>query len=529
MQRALATDIDHTSGLRAMPFLFIAIGISLLMALSPAASAQEATPAATPDVPAAAETGALGEVLVSYDVAEMPRAPMTVRMLRITLAPGASVPMHTHPGVEFDYVESGTLTARPDGTMVTSVDGTETETSETQDLGVGSWVMFPEGTGMNLANDGEDDVVLLSAVVLSVGNDIETTITYTEAEPTDADFEGVSFVVLGDGLIQQFPEGSATITIDELTLGAGEPVSGFTGVAMLSKESGSFAFASTEGAVQVTRTASPQLQPNAIPGQEFELNDNDAAFFPAGYASFDRAESQDELVLVRLLIEPEGELASSPAVVTALATETAATDEGEPVTGDGIGVGAIIALNTETVNIRSEASTDSEIVDTFPAGTQFELTDGPVEGEEYTWYAVQGVGDLSTVEGWLVTDFMDVIEPAPEGAEQVDGDGSAGTQDEEDEVEEPAATPDEVEETDATPDEIEVGTIVTLTQDNVRVREEPNTGAFIINVFEAGTEMEVLDGPQVADGFTWYQVQLIDTDIVGWTAVDFLEAAEPAE
>jgi quercetin dioxygenase-like cupin family protein/uncharacterized protein YgiM (DUF1202 family) len=529
MQRALATDIDHTSGLRAMPFLIIAIGISLLLALSPAASAQEATPAATPEAPVAAETGELGEVLITHDIAEMPRAPMTVRMLRITLAPGASVPMHTHPGVEFDYVESGTLTARPDGTMVTSIDGTESETSETENLEVGSWVVFPEGTGMNLANDGEEDVVLLSAVMLSVGNDIESTIFYTEGEPTDADFDGVSFVVLGDGLIQQFPEGPATITIDELTLEAGEPVSGFNGVAMLSKDSGTLAFASSEGTVQMTRTANPQLQPNAIPGQEFELNDNDAAFFPAGYASIDRAGTQDELVLLRLLIEPEGELAGSPAVVTTLATETATTDEGEPMTGDGIGVGAVIALNTETVNIRSEASTDSEIVDTFPAGTQFELTDGPVEGDEYTWYAVQGVGDLSTVEGWLVTDFMDVIEPAPEGAPPADGDGSAGTQDDEDEVEDPAETPDEADEPDTAPDEIEIGAIVTLTQDNVRVREEPNTGAFIINVFEAGTELEVLDGPQVADGFTWYQVQLIDTDIVGWTAVEFLEVTEPAE
>ncbi|MDQ4044670.1 MAG: SH3 domain-containing protein [Chloroflexota bacterium] len=541
MQRASATDIDHTISLRTLSIVLATLSVSLLLAIAPATQAQEsspvvdATPAASPEA-VAVETDMLGDVLMSYEFAEMPQAPMTARMLRITLAPGASVPMHTHPGIEFDYVESGTLTVATDGTIVTSIDGQQSETTETQTLPEGSWVMFPPETGMSLRNEGDEDVVLLSAVLLSVGNDVESTITYTEGEPTDADFEGVSFVVLGDGLIQQFPDGPATVAVDRLSVDAGEPVPGFGGVAMLSKESGSLAFEAIEGAVQVTRTDNPQLQPNAIPGQEFELNDNDAAFFSAGYETIQRPESQDELTLVRLLVLPEGDLAADPAVVTALATEAAATDDEEATdTGDGLGVGAIVALNIDAVNIRAEATTDSEIVDTFPAGTQFEITGGPVEGEDYIWYPVQGVGDLSSVEGWLVTEFMDVIEPAPEVAPQTDGDGSSALQEEAtgtpavadilEEVVETTETDGEAE----TADEVEIGATVQVTEDTVRVREEPNAGAFIINTYDTGTEMEVLDGPVQADGFSWYQVEVIETGVVGWTAVDFLEVVEPAQ
>ncbi|HEV2127190.1 MAG TPA: SH3 domain-containing protein [Thermomicrobiales bacterium] len=529
MQKALATDIDHTISLRAVPIVLVALIIGILLAFAPAAQAQgstpavDATPAASPEV-AAVGTNALGNVLMSYEFLEMPQVPMTARLLRITLAPGASVPMHTHPGIEFDYVESGTLTAVPNGTMVISVDGEQSQVTESQTLSEGSGVMYPPETGMSLRNEGDEDVVLLSAVLLSVGNDVESTITYTEGEPTDTDFEGVSFVVLGDGLIQQFPDAPATVAVDRLTVDAGAPVPGFSGVAMLSKESGSLAFEATEGAVQVTRTENPQLQPNAIPGQEFELNDNDAAFFPAGYETIQRPDSQDSLTLVRLLVLPEGDLAAEPAVVTALPTEVAATDDGEATNaGDGFGVGAIVALNVDAVNIRAEATTDSEIVDTFPAGTQFEITGNPVEGESYTWYPVQGVGDLSSVEGWLVTDFMDVIDSAPEGESQTDGDGSSGTQDEAE------ATPEAASALEAAGGEVEIGATVQVTEDTVRVREEPNAGAFIINTYDTGTEMEVLDGPVQADGFSWYQVEVLETGVVGWTAVDFLEVVEPAQ
>jgi uncharacterized protein YgiM (DUF1202 family) len=362
---------------------------------------------------------------------------------------------------------------------------------------------------MNLANESDEPLVLLSAVILSVGADTQSTITYTEGDPTDADFEGVSFVVLGDGLIQQFPEGGATVIIDELALAAGDPVPGYSGVAMLSKASGTLAFAAGEGMVQVTRTATPQLQPNAIPDQEFTLADNDAAFFPAGYAAIERPDSTDELSLVRLLIQPQGELAEAPATVTAIqAEQTTAT--GGPTSGDGIGIGAIVAVSEDGVNVRSEATTDSEIVDSFPAGTQFEIIGGPEEGESYTWYEVRGVGDLSDVEGWLVTDFMDVIEPAPAGEQQA----SSGTEG----ATPPAATP-------AAEGEFATGDTVVTTVESLRIRSEPSTEGEAINTLPLGAELTIVGGPEEAEDYTWYEVEVTDTGATGWVASDFLEAS----
>jgi quercetin dioxygenase-like cupin family protein/uncharacterized protein YgiM (DUF1202 family) len=514
MQRAFATDTHPTAGPRAKVIAIIAALAVLMLALAPATHAQESTPETTsPATPAAAPTGdSLGEVLIQHDVSEMPNAPMTVRLLRITLDPGASVPMHTHPGLEFDYIESGTLTTRSEGASVVSVGGQQSETTEPQTLSAGDWVHYPNGIGMNLANEGDEPLVLLSAVVLSVGADTESTITYTEGEPNDADFEGVSFVVLGDGLIQQFPSGGATVIVDELTVAAGQPIEGFAGVALLSKSSGTFAFAAGEGLVQVTRTATPRLEPNAIPGQEFTLADNDAAFFPAGFETIERPDSTDDVTFTRLLIQPSGEMAEAPASVTTIQAAATATEAQQP-TGDGLGVGAIVAVSADSVNVRSEATTESDIVDSFPAGTQFEIIGGPEEGEGYTWYEVRGVGDLSNVEGWLVTDFMDVIEPAPGGAQpSTPTPAASGT---------PAAGGTPVAE-----GEFQVGDTVTTTVEALNVRSEPSTSGEVVDQVFPGSGMEIVGGPEEAEDFTWYEVEVVDTGSTGWVASDFIEAAD---
>ena len=91
MHRAFADPTHPTAGLRVTAVaIFTALAV-LLLALAPAAGAQDASPEASP----AASPSADGNVLIQYDVETMPNAPMTVRLLRITLEPGASVPMHT--------------------------------------------------------------------------------------------------------------------------------------------------------------------------------------------------------------------------------------------------------------------------------------------------------------------------------------------------------------------------------------------------------------------------------------------------
>jgi uncharacterized protein YgiM (DUF1202 family) len=330
-------------------------------------------------------------------------------------------------------------------------------------------------------------------------------------------------------------------------------VPGYSGPALLSKAAGVFAISATEGAVQVTSSAMPQLQPNAIPDQEFTLADNDAAFFPAGYDTIERAEDSGIVGFTRLLIQPEGELANGVATVTTIqpdTTEVAATDD--VATGDGLGVGAVIALKEDAVNVRAEATTASDIVDTFPVGTQFELVGGPVEAEDFVWYEVVGVDNLADVQGWLVTDFMDVIEPAT-GVATGQDDGSAGTGDLAGTDDADASVVSALEGLDIDPDDaeadealsaldgldldgagaeetpppvtdIEVGAIVATVDENLRIRAEASTSGDIIIAVATGTQLEVIGGPEEAEDFTWYQVQLVDDPTVsGWVASNFLE------
>lgn len=543
MQNSSATGTPSLHGARTTPVLVAVLLLALSLMSVPSIAAQDATPgtgtpaAATPtsDATPAATPGAeavdtLGTVLMTHDFEEMPPAPLTVRLLRITLEPGASSPMHTHPGPEFNLVESGTLTANIDGTAIVGIGGESSEVTGEQSLGIGQWIMYPAGTGMNLINEGDENLVMLSAVIHPVGADVESTITYADGEPSPEDFEGVSFVVLGDGLIQQLPAGGATVTVDRLTVGAGEPIPGYSGPALLSKTAGDFAIRVGDGNVQVTRTATPQLQGNAIPEQEFTLADNDAAFFPSGYETIERSDDSGELVFTRLLIQPEGDQANAPAAVATIdtgSTETVETTDESP--GNEIGIGAIIAINEDTVNVRAEATTDSDIVDTYQAGTRFEIVGGPVEGEDYIWYEVVGVGDLSDVQGWLVTDFMDVIDAAPGGSVQQSDDGSSGSDGTQEESGQDIFDIDlsGIEESSAPPINLEVGAIVQTTEDNLRIRSDPNAGGDIIVAVPTGTGLEVIGGPEQADNFTWYEVQLTDDEEVsGWVASDFLEVVE---
>jgi hypothetical protein len=77
-----------------------------------------------------------------------------------------------------------------------------------------------------------------------------------------------------------------------------------------------------------------------------------------------------------------------------------------------------------------------------------------------------------------------------------------------------------------------VGTSVTTTDDDVRIRAEPNTDADILLALPAATQLEITGGPEEADEYTWYEVEVVNEDetVIGWVASDFLEVVEePAE
>ena len=76
----------------------------------------------------------------------------------------------------------------------------------------------------------------------------------------------------------------------------------------------------------------------------------------------------------------------------------------------------------------------------------------------------------------------------------------------------------------ARPGEIYIGAQVVAVTDGKRlnVRQAPGTDAAIVTRVEPGTQLEVLDGPRAASGYTWWRVKSPD-GTMGWTAENWLK------
>lgn len=506
----------------------IALVLSALSVAIPA-SAQEATPAASPQAspgatPQAGQTteSATLTPLIDFALNDFPPAPVSIRLLRITLAPGASSPLHIHPGPEFDLVESGTLTAVPDGDATVVRDGEEAAVAaEGESLAAGQLVVFPAGTGMSLINDGDEDLVLLSAVFHPVSEDVPST-TYPDGDPAADAFAGVSFTVLGDGIVQEFPQGGATVTLDRVTAQPGATLPASDGSALYSAVAGNFSIAVESGDVQVSRTADPGLRPNAAPEQEFSLAPGDGAFFPSGVTTISRTDQSDTVELLRLVATPSEAFATEPAAVTYLEAPAADTDTpSDGTTADTataeLGIGATVVTNTDAVNLREEPTTSADGVDQLGEGIELDIIDGPEDADDFTWYQVEVVGTDGPTTGWIVDEFI-ALPGSASG-------GSASATPEADAEETPVAsqqnTPDAEEQTFA-----EGATVVT-NDENVRVRDAASDGGDIVDAFPGGTEFVITGAPEEADGLTWYPVQAANDDsITGWIAEEFLDAGE---
>jgi hypothetical protein len=76
-----------------------------------------------------------------------------------------------------------------------------------------------------------------------------------------------------------------------------------------------------------------------------------------------------------------------------------------------------------------------------------------------------------------------------------------------------------------------VDDIAELTDNGVNLRSEPTTAggdATIVTTLNSGDQVQIIDGPTDADGYTWYQVMVLDgtNSTEGWLVEDYLKAAE---
>jgi mannose-6-phosphate isomerase-like protein (cupin superfamily) len=91
----------HRQSFRRVPIIAVLLFGIMFSVLSPLARAKDATPPADPMAGVTVES--LGSGLPA------PSPGYTLVLLRITMAPGALIPRHVHPGQVILYVESGTF------------------------------------------------------------------------------------------------------------------------------------------------------------------------------------------------------------------------------------------------------------------------------------------------------------------------------------------------------------------------------------------------------------------------------------
>jgi len=172
---------------RALAVLFVSAG-ALVLAACGADTAGTTAGGATPGT-SAATTGGTGPgttVAVVKDVlaseADPPGADgSTLTLMRYTIAPGAKLSPHIHPGVQLAHIEEGTLT-------YTVVSGTATVTRAggavepitgpaTTELAPGDSVAENDGMVHYGANETDAPVVLVATLLTRDGEDLAVTVT----------------------------------------------------------------------------------------------------------------------------------------------------------------------------------------------------------------------------------------------------------------------------------------------------------------------------------------------------------------
>ncbi len=156
-----------------------------------------------------------------------------------------------------------------------------------------------------------------------------------------------------------------------------------------------------------------------------------------------------------------------------------------PPPTSGIAVGDTVAVDTDSLNMRSGAGTSASVIAVLPYDTRGTVIGGPQTASGYTWWQIQ----TSRGTGWCAGSFLREV--------------SGGTQ--------PPPPPP--------PTGIAIGDTV-VTTDALNMRSSAGTSAAIVTVLPAGTQGTVIGGPQSASGYAWWQLQTSRGS--GWCAGSFL-------
>jgi uncharacterized protein YgiM (DUF1202 family) len=179
--------------------------------------------------------------------------------------------------------------------------------------------------------------------------------------------------------------------------------------------------------------------------------------------------------------------------LTASATSTrtppaATTPTSTTAPSSSIAIGSTVRVNAPMLNLRQSPSTSATVIAVLPSGTTGTVVLGPTTADGYTWYRIA----TSAGTGWVASQYLVVTVS-------------------------PTATA-----TATSTSGFPIGSGVRTDAPNLNMRQAPSTTATIVTVLPSGTIGTVLEGPQSANGFTWYRIQ---TSVgTGWVAGEYLVA-----
>jgi len=165
--------------------------------------------------------------------------------------------------------------------------------------------------------------------------------------------------------------------------------------------------------------------------------------------------------------------------VTPSATTAPTTAADTSVTEAAVFVaGAAVTVADGPLNLRSEGALAGSVLATLPTATNLWVTGGSVSADGHTWYPVT---DSTYGGGWVAGEFL---------ANDADGPFA---------LDQPAYVFD----------------------GPLNVRASAGTSSAVTTTVDAGTQLTLVSGPTVANGFGWYQVN-VDSSTSGWVAGQFL-------
>ena len=153
-------------------------------------------------------------------------------------------------------------------------------------------------------------------------------------------------------------------------------------------------------------------------------------------------------------------------------------------------------INEDSIRIRSEASTNGEVVETGTKGSKFEIIEEVSAGDGFTWYKIK-VNDSKT--GYVRGDLVKV--------EQTENTATSNA----------PTTANAMAETYATIN----GT------SSVNIRSGAGTGYAKVGALDGGTTLILMGEADDSSGNKWYQMRCEEKGVEGYIRSDFVTLGEP--